>query len=434
MTLEIKQANNPGFTDFGSGAIIALTSQCLRCTRKPTPCTICSDFCPVNAIETTLDGRPRITSGCIKCAACVGVCPANALGCSTRNIQQFNRQALQATLRVEHLAICCERTPALLRLLSQTDDPQAAIDSLHLIREVQSRAHLLLVPCLAMITRELWFSVLNEIGTLQFEKLSVFLPPGQCAECPVNTKDNVEDLFGEAIVAAENWSNHSVGIITQAKDLPQSKKANVRAYLASADEMDRRGAFAGFLDELKQSWEENAEVGNKALNEVRIQRERKKSFERTLLSEEQKKPRLASRSPISVPTRYSLIEALGRNDEHAKDVRLLISATKDKRCDCCGTCVDVCPVKARAIKEAGTNDTETASQQPGESDDTLTCSDQKVAVNALYCIACSACIQACPQEACYFIEIDGSEFLVDESKTAQETQTESEAVQDEQTE
>ena len=444
LTLEIKQANNPGFTDFGSGNIIALTSQCLRCTKTPTPCTICSDFCPVDAIETTLEGRPRFNSNCINCAACIGVCPTNAIAGSTRTIQQFMRLALLSTLRVDHLVICCERTSGLLRLESHTDKPEAALAALRLIEESQAGSNLCKVPCLAMLTKELWFALLNEIGTLKYKELSVFLPLGQCEECPVNVRGNVEDLFGEAIDTAEKWSGYSVGIITQAESLPQTKKANIRAYLTSDAEMDRRGAFSGFIDELKHSWEDNAEVGNKALDEVEYQRLRRKSFERTRMSADLKKPRQTHRSPIATTTRYAFTEALGRRSDHAEDIRLLVSATDDEQCDQCATCVSVCPVKARYFKAEDAPDAEVkepsnlahslivgGAQISGgdnrEQYNAFSGGSGEVAVNELYCVACSACLQACPQAACYFTEIDGTVYLSDEPEDEPDSETEDEA-------
>ena len=404
LTDTIKQANNPGFTDFGSGNIIALSSQCLRCAKKPTECTICSEFCPVDAIETQLEGRPRLNRDCIKCAACVGICPVNALAPTSRTLQQVNKLALRATLRVDHVVLCCERTPALLRLKSHTDDPQDSVEALRLIDEAKADDHLILVPCLAMLTRELWFSLFNEIGTMKFEKLSVFLPPAQCEQCPVNAKLNIEELFGQAINTAEEWSGYQLGIITQASELPQTRKFNVRKYLTGDNEMDRRGAFTGFIDELRLSWEENAQVGNKALDEVQLQRDRRKTFERTRLSVELKKPRPVARSPIAVTTRYLLFEALGRSDLCAQDVQLLISATDAAKCDLCEACVDVCPVKARTVVED-----EDANKQ--------------VVVNELFCVACSACMQVCPHEACYYTQIDGTQLLVQEEEAAEPQQT-----------
>jgi ferredoxin len=404
LTPEVIKANNPGLDDFGSGNIIALVSQCLRCAKTPTICTICAEFCPIGTIEVNQAGRPRITTSCIKCGACVGVCPTNALSSSKKTLQQINRLALQASLRIDHLVIGCERTAARLRIAAlgseedaekdvPTPEQEVAREALELIGEATASEHIVEVPCLGMLTREIWFSILNEIGSSKLREVSVFLPPGQCAECPVNGGNDVEDRFGEAITVAETWSGCGVGIITDAEDLPQAKKANVRAYLTSDVEMDRRGAFTGFLAELKQTWDENSQVGNKALDEVRLQRERKATFERTRLAKDIKGAKPGGGRPIAVPTRYILIEALGRSDAHAADVALSISTTDPSTCTLCGTCIPVCPLHARSIVE--TEDTRT------------------LVVNDLYCVGCSACIQACPTESCSFTEIEGTTFIAE---------------------
>ena len=421
---EIIKVCNPGLTEFGSGNMLALTSQCLRCTKQATECTICSEFCPAAALKTDNPGRPIFASDCIKCGACVGVCPANALATTSKTVQQINRLALQASLRVSHLVICCARVDALLRLEEMTDSPEAATAALELMASAETSEHLLKLPCLGMLTRELWFSILNEIAVAKLEALSVFLPPGLCAECPANALGCTEQLFGEAISVAEEWSGEQLGIISCAEDLPQEHKANVRAYLNSGLEVDRRKAFTGFFDELRRSWDDNAKVGNKALDEVRLQRERRESFARTRLSADLKKAAPAGRRPIATPTRYILMEALGRNDLCADELRLLVSATNPERCQLCKLCVDVCPVKAReAVEpqpaEAADSAEAVASAAPSRANESQPTDENEphalqIITNELYCVACSACLQACPNAACSFTEILGSSFLLDE--------------------
>ncbi|MDR3315235.1 MAG: 4Fe-4S binding protein [Coriobacteriales bacterium] len=408
MSPEIIKQNNPGLSDFGVGTLMALSSQCLRCAKVPTECEICLELCPKDALAVGTTGRPHTTTDCIKCGACVGVCPLNALAGSSKTVQSINRLVLTASLRVEHLAITCERTSALLRLAKLTEHPKKAERALKLIDDAAASDHLLKIPCIGMLPAELWFSFLNEIGVSKLEELSVFLPSGQCATCPVNAKDSIEDQFSTAIGQAETWTGQTVGILTTSEELPQTRKANVRAYLVGDFEVDRRGAFTGFVKELKQSWEENAQVGNKALAEVQLQRERKASFERTRLSADIKNKIRPGKTPIITPVRYAFMEALGRNDAHAGEIVLRVSDTDNERCTLCGTCVDACPVHARCILDAEGKAPATAEDKP------LSTADASVATNPLYCVACSACLQACPEGACGFSEVVASDFLFEE--------------------
>ncbi len=390
LTDDVIKSANPGMTDFGSGLLIVVSSQCLRCTKKTLDCTICSDFCPVGGIDTTYDGRPNITNSCIKCGACTAVCPSNALAVATKPARQISRWLLQATLRSEQMVIACERTTALLRLAVRTDEADAAIAGLKIVKDARQKEQLIFLPCLAMMTKELWFSVLNEIDVSKVKDLSVLLPIGQCEQCPVNAKENIEELFSEAISMAEQWAGIEVGIITELADVPKKRVANVRQFLVSDEVVDRRGLFTGFVGELKQSWDDNAQVGNRALEESQIQRARRDSFERTRLAADQKKKIATSVRPIETPFRYLLVEALGRNDAHADSVSILVTDTDQDLCNFCGSCVDVCPVRAR--KKV----------------------DDKVVVDDLYCVGCSACLQVCPTEACYFAEVSGRAYLVEE--------------------
>lgn len=399
LTEEIIKGANPGMTDFGSGLLVVISSQCLRCTKKKLDCSICSDFCPVGGIDTTYEGRPNITQKCLRCGACTTVCPANALSVATKPARQVSRWLLQSTLRSSRMVIACERTTALLRLAVRTDDAAAAIEGLKIVKDARAKEQLVFVPCVAMLTKELWFSILNEIGVAKVEDVSVLLPHGQCSECPVNAKENIEDTFSEAIGVAEAWTGIEVGIISDIKDIPKKRKANVREFLASADVVDRRGLFTGFLGELKESWDENAVVGNNAMEEARIQKERRESFERTRLAAAQKKKVSTGVRSIETPFRYLLIEALGRNDAHADSVNLLIAETDHHLCDLCGDCMDVCPVRAR--KKI----------------------DEKVITDDLYCLGCSACLQVCPKGACHFIEITGRSYLVEEEPAEEATET-----------
>ena len=436
ITSEIKTRCNPGLTTFGTGNIMTLSSQCLRYTPESTPCTICIDACPVNAIFENGKRLTVSTTSCLKCGACIGICPTNAISSSSRSVQQINRLALQSSLRVDRLAITCERTLALLRLQSETSDAaEEAEGSLKLIDKAVASDHLLKVPCLAMMTKELWFSLLNEVGVAKIEEAMVYLPLGQCSLCPVNTKDNIEELFGLAISTAEEWTRSEVGLVTTAEDLPQTRHANVRAYLVSSEEVDRRGLFTGFFKEIKDSWEEVGTSGTRALLEAKKQQERKSASEKTRLKQDRNiRSTGGTKKPLIASLRFIMVEALGRNPEHADTMVLTVSSTDAEKCTLCGTCVSVCPVRARKIVEdevepakvEGPADVPVeqnapvAEVGPDESDDKtdVAVDDRRghVVCDPLYCVGCSACLQACPEGACYFIEITGEGFLLPQAQ------------------
>ncbi|MDR1422788.1 MAG: 4Fe-4S binding protein [Coriobacteriales bacterium] len=455
ITPEIIRCCNPGVSDFGLGRLMALTSHCLRTAKKPTTCDICLKVCPVHALDGEMSARPHPTTSCLKCGVCVSACPVNALAGSARTIQQINRLILQAALRVERLAITCERTSALLRLELETVEPEHAEQDLEveviepeldlettgpahaeqeleLIDQAVASEHLSIIPCLGMLGPEIWFSALNEIGVARLSELLVYLPPEQCTACPVNALGTIEETFSTAIATAERWTGQQVGLIMEARELPQARKADVRAYLTGEVRVDRRGMFTGFMDELKASWDESARTGNRALDETRRQRVRSLGFERTKLWAANKAAEKDVPSPMTTPVRYMLVESLGRNPEHADDVVLTVSTIDPKRCTRCGTCVDACPVHARhfvniqpeAESEAGASAaaeaealkdaaTITAAATIAAATEKAPEPQRRIVVETLYCMACSACMQACPAQACGYTEISGVEFLLD---------------------
>ncbi|MDR0308485.1 MAG: 4Fe-4S binding protein, partial [Coriobacteriales bacterium] len=370
----IKSAN-PGINDFGSGNIIALASQCLRTTRRPSDCTICLDGCPAAALDISkTNSRPHTTTDCIRCGFCVSLCPSNALAASAKTVQQITRLLLQAALRVNELAVTCERSFALLRLKSFSDDPRQAQADLKLLNKAVETENLLKVPCLGMLSSEVWFSVLNEIGfdsgRVRLKSLAIYLPVDQCHGCPVNCTGLVDEALADTIDRAERWSGLTVGILNAVEEVPQLQKVTIRDYLGKVNqEVGRRDALTGFLKDLKQTWDENTDDGTSALQEVQIQRERKKAIDRTRIANEIRTQIAGPYKPTVVPLRYQLIESIGYNSTHADQVVLKISQTDDQRCTRCGACIETCPVNARRLVELPeTEDLDCPGSVSGEGD------------------------------------------------------------------
>ena len=127
-----------------------------------------------------------------------------------------------------------------------------------------------------------------------------------------------------------------------------------------------------------------------------------------------------------------MIESLGRNPENAETLVLPVSATDASKCTL-AVLVSTSAQPARAgWVEDKTEDVfdqqpiemtadqtvaQTAKPSVAEEDSGQAGTAQRtgyVFCDPLYCVACTACIQACPESACYFTEIRGEDFLLDE--------------------
>jgi len=487
---DLVKSANPGIDDFGSGNIIALTSQCLRTAKLPSPCEICLTGCAVGALVANADARPNATTDCLRCGLCIALCPSQALAATTRTVQQIARLLLQATLRVDELTIACERSLALFRLEAASDEPEEAEQTLKILNKAVETENLFKVPCLAMMTRELWFVALNEIGVARLKALNVYLPLGQCEACPANCDTLVEDMIGHAIDSAERWSGQIVTPIYEPEDIPQYHKPTIRNYVTVSQNVGRREAFTGFFSGFKEVLDETNRVGNRAVDETLKQRDRKDTLNRTRLALGLQAQVSGFAKPIISPLRYMLVESVGRNPSNAQTVEFAISQTDDAACTRCGDCLKACSIHARSFvplaegedegegaaagagegsaaagaaagagegAAAGATATNTSSPNPsnpgpakmgflwaanaagrvdpnalvdpltgatacppGTADNAaspsgaadLPAADKHIMVDPLYCLGCSACVQACPAQACSLTTATGSVFLL----------------------
>lgn len=342
------------------------------------------------------------------------------------SIPETNRKLLDATLKTNHVTVGCERTAMLLQ--SASPDDELAKAAAARIEAARRNNMYVSVPCLGMIGAELWFSLLNEAAVTPLETAAVYLPLGQCSQCPANAKDNVEEAFMDAISKAEGWTGGTVELIVEPAELPIRHSHVLNALFGEREAAkDRREAFTGFFKELKATWDAAAaDMELNAVDEVAQKRIRKDAYKKTCLasrlsptaakkgasgaSSDAAKPVApatgyvvgaafnVSANPVTqrvATSRYALIEALGRYPGHADDLTVPIAAIDEALCTGCGECVKACPVGALFQLEP------TGSP----------CG--KVACDPVYCLGCEACVGACPSHACSMAEITGGVFLLD---------------------
>ncbi|MDR0501358.1 MAG: 4Fe-4S dicluster domain-containing protein [Coriobacteriales bacterium] len=423
-TADLKTSSATTTADFGAGKAMAVSSMCQRFAPHPSECDICIAGCPVGAI-TAKEHSLVVANDCIRCGACLGMCPMCALSCTRQTIQDINRKLLDATLDREHLIVTCSQTQ-----LAKVPDAL--------------KEQIFIVPCLCMLGAEVWFSLLNEIEITALEYASILLPFAQCAACAANAKNNVEELFEQAIGTAELWSGKTVGIFVDTSELPTQPDLSLKGVLDSVHRpADRRDALTGIFKSLKNTWDEVGNNENRALIEVQAKRDRKLAYKRTRLGASLtaasgsggangaggangiKNGTLAGLAGainkagatgaagaaalktvprgIVVPSRYILVDALGRNPKRADAVTLTVSATDLTLCSLCGSCIDVCAVHARRLSEITIDD---------DVDDSQPLPQYYIDCDSLYCVGCGRCLSVCSTNAISMTTISGSEFLL----------------------
>ena len=145
------------------------------------------DVCPVNAIEVEEDSI-EILDSCRKCGLCAAACPTEAIISPRLAPKNLYDDIVSAATSHETAYVTCTR--ALKRMPRENE---------------------VVVACVGDITAETWFSVLAD-----YPNVSVYLPLGVCDKC---RNIGGEDILGEAIAKAEEWSGTGMGLEVDPKSL-----------------------------------------------------------------------------------------------------------------------------------------------------------------------------------------------------------------------
>ncbi|MCL2756670.1 MAG: 4Fe-4S dicluster domain-containing protein [Coriobacteriia bacterium] len=120
-----------GYTDFNAGTPVVSSMYCLRNAKLPTDCTLCLDGCPTKAITIKNAGdfeHFNTLDSCLKCGACVTMCPAGAISMTRQTVQGLNTSLLNASFKTHRIIITCMRTEALSLAAKHKKDEEKELE------------------------------------------------------------------------------------------------------------------------------------------------------------------------------------------------------------------------------------------------------------------------------------------------------------------
>lgn len=326
----------------------ANTLPCLACKSPKSSCRACVQICPVNAIEIE-DGGIDILDTCRKCGLCAPVCPTEAMHTVKHRPKKIYDAVAAAATAYETAYVTCTR--ALKRIPRENE---------------------VVLACVGEVTPETWFSIL-----MDFPNVSVYLPLDICTAC---RNAQGEELLGDAIATAEEWSGRGMGLEVDASALTCTKRR----------EFERKE----YLDKIMKTTGLTVSKLNPATAAVtsvtqRIKDHTKKlsALERTLSvatgTTSQKRRRVLTQS------RQLLLSTLQAHPELAANVQVRTPTCDFEKCTLCGDCVTACPLHACDLADGG-----------------------RFAVEATYCVGCGLCAEVCETHALTMVEHDAADLVL----------------------
>lgn len=329
---------------------------CLRVAAKRADvCRRCMDACPVNAIE--IDEKViKISDDCRECGLCLSTCPTEAFQLPKSMSKQLYDKIARIASAYEQCYVTCTR--ALGRYPKDNE---------------------VLLPCVGVITPELWFSLL-----VDYDNISVYLPLGICDRCQTTTG---EEIYSDHISQAEEWSGFSLGLEVDEADLTHEQ---TRAY--------KRGQFVQNMARTGQRMMMASNptlLGAKAVAE-RIKRhtQRVNEMQRTLEDAVGAKTSSNRRHTLT-QGRKLMLSTIQTSPVLANVFKQQIPYCDSSLCSMCGDCARVCTVHACDIDAGG-----------------------HFSVQPAYCLSCGACVKVCEDGALYMDDADPADLVVPDPNAA----------------
>ena len=347
----------------------ANTIPCLACRYEKSGCRACQAVCPVDAIDIE-DGGIDIRDNCRKCGLCAPACPTEALVSPRLQPKRLYDDIASAAAAHETAYVTCTR--ALKRI---------------------PRDNEVVVACVGDVPAEVWFSIMAD-----YPNVSVYLPLDVCTACR-NAKG--EEMLGDAIATAEEWSGAGMGLEVDAKALTCVKRREYERKEFMDNIMRTTGLAVSKLNPATAAL-------TSVTQRLREHANRISALEKTLNSAcgttAQKNRRILTQR------RQLLLSTLQAHPELAGNVEVQVPSCDQMACTMCGACVEQCPTYAVDLAANG-----------------------RLAIEPAYCIGCGLCVEVCSDGALAMAPFAGEELIVPdpeaEKKAAQAAQARKEAAE-----
>ena len=337
------------------------------CTRAAgSDCARCASCCPKDAITLPEGANAPVVdhSACNGCGICFGVCDAFA---STR-MTNFDLHA-----RIRRIAEGGQRAYI---TCNENVFPGYEVDT-----------HVVVLPCLSMISPELWTLLLAE-GI----RITIACDLKYCEDCDRGGAIGAE-LFARSIQIAETRTGGKVLFTFR---IPEKQK--ILEKYAENSTSDRRTVFTGFASDAANIASGKRRLRNSAvLRDYYERKERHKAAMRLHLASENPYKDFVPEGHVRrlmFPKQQLVLEAVEAMPEAAQNIPVAVSVTDVALCQQHGACATSCPTGARALVEGALR------------------FDEKL------CVGCGICVDACPSFACS-VEETTAEIYLDTSLEAE---------------
>lgn len=311
---------------------------CVQLISPKSTCHSCVDHCPTKSISFSKK-QIEIDDHCLECGLCSTVCPTNALAFNRPPLEQVLSDLVHQCEQNEQVYLHCEKMPV--------SDKNVITVS---------------VPCLGMIPREAWVSILNKC-----QNLTIYHTDSGCTSCEITTGETV---WKKELDAGEKIAGSSMKIMS---DITYSAKPK-------SFDTDRRAFLSSFFNEIKAT---NKLAFKELLGGSEVLSYQEKRQENTLSKVKRELDevslhlyeKMTNESALPYMNKRALFLAQLKENEilqNQKDIRL---PTITDDCNFCGACSILCPTDALKM------DTEN--------------NQVSITLNPAKCVDCSLCEDIC---------------------------------------